>query len=303
MREDLVGKHFGLLTVIGFNEETRKWICKCDCGKTTEVKGYNLKQGNTKSCGHLKSGKGTTKHREISILKQQIGQLYVTDINKNKNEATVRCLKCGRVSKMPLDKLIEMKKTRKKTYTCGLDGCSYKGDKMTAANIKNGTKFGDLIVLERLPNRTMVSKNSRTSIPMYLCRCECGNEVEVQGRYLIDGRTKSCGHLRKKNFIDKITRGGITASSSGKKLYEIYMGWQQKYRQPTKTFKTKVIDKGIKFFPELKDSEDPFKSFMSWALINYFSIKEGNIYLERKDYNKDFSISNCFWTTIKTRGY
>ena len=40
-----------------------------------------------------------------------------------------------------------------------------------------------------------------------------------------------------------------------------------------------------------------------WAQINGFSIKEGRIYLDRKDYNKDFNVTNCFWTDKRTRGY
>ena len=65
----------------------------------------------------------------------------------------------------------------------------------------------------------------------------------------------------------------------------------------------KVIDKGIKFFPELKDADDQFKRFSGWAQINGFNTKEGRIYLDRKDYNKDFNVSNCFWTDKRTRGY
>ncbi len=29
----------------------RVWLCKCECGKTVEVRSSNLKSGNTKSCG------------------------------------------------------------------------------------------------------------------------------------------------------------------------------------------------------------------------------------------------------------
>lgn len=48
---DLTGKIYGFLKVIGYNKETKKWICECKCGKLTEVKSNNLKSGNTTSCG------------------------------------------------------------------------------------------------------------------------------------------------------------------------------------------------------------------------------------------------------------
>lgn len=303
MKENLIGNHFGHLEVIGYNEDNKKWICKCDCDNTTEVLGYNLRLGNTKSCGCLKNGKGIKKPRKTNIMNEQIGKLLVTDVNETKGIATVKCLECKRVSKMQIDDLIAMKKTRKKSFVCGIDGCKYTSERKKNDKIKKGTRFGRLVVLERLDNKIISTKKTTTSIPMYLCECQCGNQVEVQGRYLLDGRTKSCGCLRQKNFMEKNTHGNLVLSPYGKKLYEIFMGWQQKYRQPTKSFQKKVIDKGIKFFPELKDESDPFKSFYNWAQVNQFSVKEGRIYLERKDYSKDFSVTNCFWTTTKTRGY
>lgn len=303
MKENLIGKHFEHLTVIGYNEETKKWICKCDCGKVTEVLGYNLRLGNTKSCGHLKNGVGIKRTRKVNIMGEQIGQLLVTDVNDIKKIATVKCLQCKRVSKMPTDVLIELKKSRKKSIVCGLDGCEYKNIKRKASGIKKGTRFGRLVVLERLENKIVKTKKSETSIPMYLCKCDCGKQVEVQGRYLLDGRTKSCGCLRSKNFLEKNSHNNLALSKTGKKAYEIYIKWQQKYRQPTKLFKKKIIDKNIKFFPELKNSEEPFKNFLDWARLNGFSIKDNRIYLDRKDYDKDFSMSNCFWSQIKTRGY
>lgn len=62
--EDLTGKQFGELTVIGLDEETMKkmkeegkkvvrwWKCKCSCGNYTSVPTYKLNAGKTTSCGH-----------------------------------------------------------------------------------------------------------------------------------------------------------------------------------------------------------------------------------------------------------
>lgn len=60
---NLAGKRFGKLTVIkrvednilpgGLNEPV--WLCKCDCGNHTKVRGAFLRNGHTKSCGCLKN--------------------------------------------------------------------------------------------------------------------------------------------------------------------------------------------------------------------------------------------------------
>lgn len=65
---DLTGKKFGKLLVVKRGEDLIKksgkheirWLCQCDCGNPnlSLVLGYNLKNGNTKSCGclHLLNG-------------------------------------------------------------------------------------------------------------------------------------------------------------------------------------------------------------------------------------------------------
>lgn len=51
---DLTGQTFGRLTVIRITTRGKqnKWLCKCDCGSTVEVFGFNLRKGVTTSCGN-----------------------------------------------------------------------------------------------------------------------------------------------------------------------------------------------------------------------------------------------------------
>lgn len=60
-RKDEVGNRYGKLTVVAFSHSAgpkgRKnafWLCACDCGTTTVVKGTNLRRGKTTSCGCVK---------------------------------------------------------------------------------------------------------------------------------------------------------------------------------------------------------------------------------------------------------
>ncbi len=72
------------------------------------------------------------------------------------------------------------------TQSCG---CLQK-EKTSAANKRNidlvGHRFGRLIVLSR-----------STTSAKWVCRCDCGNLVEVTTTHLKTGHTKSCGCLQK----------------------------------------------------------------------------------------------------------
>jgi hypothetical protein len=57
--ENLIGKRFGKLTVIGRAENDKHkhigWICKCECGNEKIVSTSSLNSGSTKSCGCIKN--------------------------------------------------------------------------------------------------------------------------------------------------------------------------------------------------------------------------------------------------------
>ena len=59
----MTGKRCGILTVIkdaGNNKKGQaSWLCLCDCGEHTVVNGYDLRSGNTKSCGCRKNLSGS----------------------------------------------------------------------------------------------------------------------------------------------------------------------------------------------------------------------------------------------------
>jgi len=57
-----------------------------------------------------------------------------------------------------------------------------------------GTKFGNLVVIERAGTRTY--PNGKTQ-PTWACRCNCGNTVVITGSNLKSGNTSSCGCLRR----------------------------------------------------------------------------------------------------------
>lgn len=71
-------------------------------------------------------------------------------------------------------------------------------------------RFGKLVVVKRILN-----KNKRT---MWLCKCDCGNEVEVRSDQLRGGITKSCGclHIEQVKNIGKNNFKDLTGQKFGK---------------------------------------------------------------------------------------
>jgi hypothetical protein len=69
---DLTGQTFARLTVVRLSErrggKRTMWACTCECGGTATVESQDLRSGNTKSCGCLRSetsrlcGQWTRKH-------------------------------------------------------------------------------------------------------------------------------------------------------------------------------------------------------------------------------------------------
>ena len=67
---DLTGRRFGQLTVLRKTESDAQhkpqWLCQCDCGKQTIVKGRHLNEGGVKSCGCAKGVKGAIPKPELN---------------------------------------------------------------------------------------------------------------------------------------------------------------------------------------------------------------------------------------------
>lgn len=68
-RKNIIGKKFNRLTVLEETETKHKeryYLCKCECGNTTIVRGSHLTSGATKSCGCLVKEKLTNKTHGMS---------------------------------------------------------------------------------------------------------------------------------------------------------------------------------------------------------------------------------------------
>lgn len=92
---NLLGKKFGRLRVIepvDSDSPHMYWKCLCDCGNIVNVRGQNLREGVTKSCGCLRSelsSKRAKKKFGSSPLQKKVRRLWWSMIMRcfNKNNA------------------------------------------------------------------------------------------------------------------------------------------------------------------------------------------------------------------------
>lgn len=90
-RVDITGKTFGYLTVLQ-SLPGGKQLCQCKCGNIKEVLTYNLKNGNTQSCGCLQRER-TSAATFIDLTGQKFGKLLVIEQVENNRFGHV-CYKC-----------------------------------------------------------------------------------------------------------------------------------------------------------------------------------------------------------------
>lgn len=195
--KDLTGKKFGRLTVIEKDIERSKngvifWICECECGNRKSVRGGSLKNGTTLSCGCLNK-EINSKQKDLSyMIGQRFGRLVVvkragTHVCPSGQKKPLWLCKCDCGNMITV--ISEDLKTGH-TKSCGCLPTKKRGSGLLDLT---GKRFGKLVAIERAEDYCYESKGKIITAPRWLCKCDCGNMVIVQGGNLRSGNTTSCG--------------------------------------------------------------------------------------------------------------
>ena len=219
------GDIFGELTIIEEDTKKRidnifqgksnhKWFkCQCSCGKIVSVDVYQLLNGITRSCGHLKRLGNWDVHKDITNMTfGHLHTLYVDENNSGGNGKHTywicQCDLCGNEVTVRSSDLISGYKT-----DCGCLSARRISDGV--AKDLNGQTFGHLHVISRDYGNI---KRGGGHHARWLCECDlCGRIESVNSQMLLHygkDRCKVCskismGELKIRELLESISANFI----------------------------------------------------------------------------------------------
>lgn len=142
-----------------------------------------------------------------------------------------------------------------------------------------GQRFGRLTILGRAP--------SRGTRPHWRCRCDCGNEREIQQHFLSVGRTKSCGCKKTEEIAMRNMRHGAAYRSRTYPEYSAWAGMIQRCTNARNRAFPHYGGRGIFVC-------DRWKSFNNF-LADLGRRPSSRHSIERDDNDRGYSPDNCRW--------
>lgn len=230
--KNLIGKKFNRLTVLEQADDYvspsgshfKQWKCMCECGSVVVTREYSLLSGHTKGCGkkHRRYQDMTGKFfGKLTVLEQ--GPDEITSKGKRHIRWLCRC-ECG-------NEIVTRGTALRNGHTRSC-GCVHSE---AAMNIGlqdiTGKKFGRWTVLYE---NGRLKEPSGCLVPLWHCRCECGEERDLRAGTLKRGLSLSCG-CYKYERLSELAKVGIR-NSHLEQVVNNYLSEHNIYYEPQKIY-------------------------------------------------------------------
>lgn len=210
----------------------------------------------------------------LVLTGKQFGRLTVLGRATRKDYWRCRCA-CGALKKIRSDSL----RANGGTRSCGC--LQREAVKARGYHHQRGERFSRLVIIELVGT---IKKRGR----VYLCLCDCGKKVKVQGRFLRAGTIKSCGCWYRATRMTTIRHGQARASGSTP-TWRAYRRQKSQCQNPRCKQAKYFLERGIKFL---------FSSFAEFY-ADVGDKPHDDYWLVRKNNSGHFEPGNLEWRKIK----
>ena len=216
---------------------------------------------------------------KIDYTGQKFGRMTAIRFFHVKNKQTYWLFECecGNEKKIRIGDVV-----KGRTKSCG---CLYKIIKSPRRTELLGMKFGRLTVLS-------FYETDKWGTFSWKCLCECGNEITTRGNSLKNGRTKSCGCLRKDVLGIAGNQFNLKHGLCKSKTYNSWTSMKQRCSNKKASNYSRYGGRGITICERWLESFENFYADMG-------DRPEGGASIDRINVDGNYEPSNCRWATPK----